>query len=147
MNVSNFLILSVFQLVLLVFSTLLIFLVRLPNKVTSINLLVSDPTHSFIIVVYLYQLWLFPIIANRNDAVEPNPLSRPVSCEGFSICYCHLNSVSVLKFIKTSLLRAYISVKKFDIICLSEIYLDVLSDDGNSVIERYSMHTSIEINF
>ena len=41
-----------------------------------------------------------------------------------SICHWNLNSIPAHNFIKLSLLRAYISVSKFDIIGLSETYLD-----------------------
>ena len=54
-------------------------------------------------------------------------------------CHWNLNSISAHMFTKFYLLSAYISVHKFDIICLSEIYLNskILSDDENLEIAGY----------
>ena len=52
----------------------------------------------------------------------------------------NLNSISVHDYSKLFLLKAYVSVHKFDI-CLSETYLDstVLLDDDNLVIFGYNL--------
>ena len=44
-------------------------------------------------------------------------------------------------YIKLSLLKAYIAIHKFDIICLSETYLDssTTSDDDNLAISGYNL--------
>ena len=45
-----------------------------------------------------------------------------------------MNSISVHNYIKASLLRAYISTHKFDVICISETYLDSdTSDDKENL--------------
>ena len=61
----------------------------------------------------------------------------------FSICHWHLHSIPVHNFLKLSLLRAYITVHKFDVICLSETYLNspILHDDNNLQIPGYNLHT------
>ena len=41
-----------------------------------------------------------------------------------TICHCNLNSVSAYSYSKLFLLKAYIAFHKFDIMCLSETYLD-----------------------
>ena len=43
---------------------------------------------------------------------------------------------------KLSLLRAYISVHNFDILCLSKNYLDstISSNDSNFIIQGYDLH-------
>ena len=53
----------------------------------------------------------------------------------------NLNSISAHDYSKLFLLKAYVSVHKFDIICLSETYLDstVLLDDDNLVIFGYNL--------
>ena len=58
-----------------------------------------------------------------------------------SICHWNLNSIPAHNFIKSSLLRAYISINKFDIICLSETYLDssISSNDGNLEVPGYTL--------
>lgn len=78
------------------------------------------------------------IILNSSGDIEQNPGPRPVSSESFSICHWKLDSVFADRFIKTSLLKAYIFVKRFDIICLPEKYLDSISDGDNLMIEGYS---------
>ena len=52
-----------------------------------------------------------------------------------------LNSISAHNFIKLSLLRAYISINKIDIICFSETYLDssILSENGNLELPGYNL--------
>ena len=59
----------------------------------------------------------------------------------FSICHWHLNSIPVHNF-KLSFLRACITVQKFDVICLSETYLNspILHDDNNLQIPGYNLH-------
>ena len=49
--------------------------------------------------------------------VEPNPKT-------LSVCHWNFNSICAHNFAKLPLLRAHVSVHKFDIICLSETYLD-----------------------
>ena len=65
--------------------------------------------------------------------------SRSSDC--LSICKWNLNSISGHNFIKLSLLRAYISVNKSDIICLSETYLNPSTpfDDHNLELPGYNL--------
>ena len=60
--------------------------------------------------------------------------------ETFSICHWNLNSLLPYNYNKLFLLRAYIAVHNFDVICLSETYLDstVASDDENLEITGYN---------
>ena len=52
-----------------------------------------------------------------------------------------MNSISAHNYIKVSLLRAYISTHKFDVICISETYLDfdTTDDDHNLKIASYNL--------
>ena len=52
----------------------------------------------------------------------------------------NLNSIAAHNFIKVALLKAYLSVREMDILCLSETYLDssVPLDDDNLQIPGYS---------
>ena len=58
-----------------------------------------------------------------------------------SICQRNLNSICAHNFIKLSPLRAYISINKIDIICLSKAYLDssIPSDDDNMELPEYNL--------
>ena len=81
----------------------------------------------------------FSLLTILSGDVESNPgPSRNQS--SLNICHWNLNSISAHNFRKVSLLSAYITVNKPDIICLSETYLDssILSDDENLEIPGYS---------
>ena len=62
-----------------------------------------------------------------------------ISGQSFSICHWNLNSISAHNFTKISLLTAYVLVHNFDIICLSETYLnsEISTDDKNLEIPGY----------
>ena len=84
----------------------------------------------------LEYLWVGSRIISLIGDIEINALNR---C--FSICQQNLNSISAHIFTKVSLLSAYISVHKCDIICLSETYLnsEIPSDDENLEIAGYNL--------
>ena len=73
--------------------------------------------------------------------IELNPGPRPNSGQSFSICHWNLNSIAAHNFSKISLLRAYNAIHNYDIICLSETYLnhDTLSDSDNLKIPGYEL--------
>ena len=72
---------------------------------------------------------------------EENPGPKPSSKQIFSICYWNLNIISAHNYIKLSLLRAYLSTHRFDVICLSETYLDsdTSHEDANLEIVGYTL--------
>ena len=55
------------------------------------------------------------------------------------LCHWNLNSIAFHNYVKVFLLKGYITVYKFDIISISETYLDttITSDDGNLKILGY----------
>ena len=59
----------------------------------------------------------------------------------FSICHWNLNSLTAHNYLKVSLLWAYVAIKKSDVVCLSETYLDSsnLSDDDNFNLPGYNV--------
>ena len=73
--------------------------------------------------------------------IESNPGPRPNSGQSFSICHWNLNSIAAHNFSKISLLKAYNAIHTYDIICLSETYLnhDTLSDNDKSKIPGYEL--------
>ena len=90
----------------------------------------------------LEYLWVASrIISLSGDTeINPGPKSNALNwC--FSICHWNLNSILAHIFTKVSLLSAYISVHKFDIICLSETYLNsgIPSDDENLIMPGYNL--------
>ena len=80
--------------------------------------------------------WLYSLLILLSADVELNPGPKRASTRNISICHWNLNSISAHNYIKLFLLKAYIAIHKFDIICLSETYLDssTTSDDDNLAI-------------
>ena len=93
------------------------------------------------VVLYIHYVRLYFIAFKRGGEIEENPGPKPYICGSLSISYWNLNSISAHNFIKLSLLRAYISINKTDIICLSETYLDssIPSDDDNLELPGYNL--------
>ena len=73
--------------------------------------------------------------------VEINPGPRQNTDKAFSICHWDLNSLLAYNYNKLFLLRAYIGVHKFDVIFLSETYLDstVASIEENWEVTGYNL--------
>ena len=79
--------------------------------------------------VNLEHLWVTSRVISPNGDIEINPglESKNALNRCFSIFFKNLNSISAHMFTKVFLLSAYISVHKFYIICLTEIYLNLKS--------------------
>ena len=73
--------------------------------------------------------------------VELNPGLKRNYCNAFSIGHWNLNSISAQDYAKVFILKSYIAVHKFDIICISETYLDssTPSDNSNLEISAYAL--------
>ena len=82
------------------------------------------------------------ILITLNCDVGKNPEPQQSSCDKFSICQWNLNNILAHNSIKISLIRAYISTHNFDILCLSETYLDssISSSDNNLTIPGYDLN-------
>ena len=95
----------------------------------------------FLAVLYLRYIWPYSILVKLNGDVAENPGPKPKPCQSFSICHWNVYSLSDQNFSKVSLLRAYISIHKFDVICISETFLnsDTAFDDDNLNIEGYNI--------
>ena len=81
--------------------------------------------------------WLYIFLITLSGDVEPNSGPKRKATQTLSICHWNLNSICAHNFAKLSLLRAYVSIHKFDIICLSETYLDSSIDDESLEISGY----------
>ena len=91
-------------------------------------------------ILLLLPLRRYSILTLSGD-VKTNPRPRRNSTETFSFCHWNLNSISSHNYVKMFLLKAYITVHKFDIICLSETYLDSSTrpDEENLEIPGYDI--------
>ena len=74
------------------------------------------------VIVYLLSHF-FPRKLFLSVDIETNPGPRDNLNNHFTICHWNLNSFSANNFAKIQLLKAYLAVHKFDIVCLSETYL------------------------
>ena len=85
-------------------------------------------------------LYYIRLIRLSGD-IELNPGPKPSSFKNFSIYHWNWNSITSHDFLKVKLLSAYNALQKFDIICISESYLnsDILSSDDNLNIAGYDM--------
>ena len=88
---------------------------------------------SIILYIYLYQL-----IYQCGD-ISRNP--GPQSDFNLKVCHWNIGSVVVRRFEKLSLLKAYNAIHNFDIICLSETFLDssYSSKDHDLTLDSYKL--------
>ena len=84
---------------------------------------------------------LCSLAIKHSGDIEGNRSPKPNSCYFLSACLWNLSSISAYRFIKLSLLCAYISINKIDIKYLSETYLDssISSDNGDLELPGYNL--------
>ena len=102
------------------------FLSSLRVKFRTINICLNLILYTSILLLYAHYFWLYEIVLKLSCDIEENPGPKPSFNQSFSVCHWNLNSISAHNYIKDiqiSLLRAYISTLKFDVICSSETYL------------------------
>ena len=116
-------------------------MVLLRKNIKNINSFVSRGLYTLMLATYIRHTWVCPILITLSGDIEKNTGPKPSSCDKFSICNLNLNSISAHNFIKISLLRAYISTHNFDILCLSETYLDsnISSNNNNLTIPGHDI--------
>ena len=78
--------------------------------------------HISLISLNVNHFWIFKIVLKLSGDIEENLGPKPSSSQSF--CQWNLNSISAHNYIKLSVLRAYVSTHKFDVICISETYLN-----------------------
>ena len=93
------------------------------------------------IAVYVHHIWLSLTIIRLSGDIEENPSPKRNSNQSFSICHWNLNSITAHNYLKVSLLGGYISLHNFDVVCISETYLDSTTalDDENLEIAGYNL--------
>ena len=94
------------------------------------------------VIVFLQLIWVHGLLIRQSSDIEMNPRPRPNPCHSFLICHWNLNNLIVHNYLKISLLRTYTAIKKFNVVCLSETYLDScnLSDDDNFNLSGYNLY-------
>ena len=111
------------------------------TKVNIINIYLGRILYWNILSSFMLNIWYCKCLLRLNGDIELNPGPKPNSCKSFSICHWNLNSITSHNFIKVSLLAAYNSIHKFDIICLSETYLnsETISNNENLNIPGHNL--------
>ena len=75
--------------------------------------------------------WFHRLLLLLSGDVELNPGQKRNFSNTFSICHWNLNSISAHNYAKVFLLKAYIAIHKFDIICISETYFHSSTPSGH----------------
>ena len=111
----------------------------LRDKYESINSFISWGLYVYKLVSFIQYIWVYSIRIKVSGNIEMNLEPKPSSCNKLSICHWNLSSLSTHNFIKLYLLRAYISIHNFNILCLSETFLDstICRSDSNLIISGY----------
>ena len=73
--------------------------------------------------------------------IECNPGPENIYNQNLYFCHWDLNGIAANNFIKISLLEAYNTIHNFDLICISETFLDsdYSDDDQRLSLQRYDM--------
>ena len=124
----------------LLFLFLAVFLILKLNSCKRSN---NSRVSPFLVVIIKTWLatWFYSLLLLLSGDVELNPGPKHNYSNAFSICHLNLNSISAHNYAKVFLFKAYIAVHKFDIICISETYLDssTPSNDSNLEISGYTL--------
>ena len=118
---------------------IIVFLTLKPNSYRSTKHFHTLPFLVTIITIWSLP-WLYSVLILLSADVELNPGPKRAFTRDISICHWNLNSISAHNYIKLFLLKTYIAIHKFDIICLWETYLDssTTSDDDDLAISGYN---------
>ena len=86
-------------------------------------------------------LVVFIILLLLSGDVHPNPGPKRDKDYNFSLCCWNIGSISAHNFSKLSLLSSYNSIYNYDLICLSETFLDssFLPDDPRLSLDGYNL--------
>ena len=93
------------------------------------------------ILVFTLIVLFFSRKLHLSGDIQTNPGQRHNLNNHFTIRHWNRSSISPHDFANVQLIKAYLAVKKFDIVCLSETYLisSFPFDDGNLYISGYIM--------
>ena len=93
---------------------------------------------AYVLICFFHTIFSKILLVNSGDT-ETNPGPRKSSPIKF--CHWNLNGLAAHDFIKAPLIEAFISTHDFDILCLSETFLDSTIDlnDENTNIDGYSI--------
>ena len=95
----------------------------------------------YVIVLNFYCSHFSLQLLSQHGDIEKNPGPRLESSQYLTFCHWNLNSLTSHDSVKVSLLQAYNSIHNYDLICLSETYLDSSAslDDNTLSIQGYNL--------
>ena len=93
----------------------------------------------FMSVKYFIEIFLNLFL--QHGDIETNPGPRTYHSQYFSFCHWNLNSLPAHNYSKVPLLQAFNALHKFDLICLSESYLNssITMDEKSLIIDGYKL--------
>ena len=89
------------------------------------------------IILFFFCLCFVLILLLKHGDIEINPGPKKKSAKCFSCCHWNINSI--LAHNKLPLLTAYNSTLNYDLICLTETYLDSTVNPNNILINGYNL--------
>ena len=77
----------------------------------------------------------------QHGDIKTNPGPRGKCSQYFSFCHWNLNCLPARNYAKVPLLQAFNTLHTFDLICLSEIYLDstISIEEKSLIIDDYKL--------
>ena len=89
--------------------------------------------------IFLFTLLYLFVLLQCYGHIELNPGPKTLKNKLDSVCHWNLNSLTAHNYSKLTQLKAYISMYKYDCICLSETYLDSATPDNLLEIDGYNL--------
>ena len=89
--------------------------------------------------IFLFALLYLFVLLQRHGDIELNPGPKKLKNKSLSVFHWSLNSLTAHNFSRLTKLKAYISMYKYDFICLSETFLDSETSDEVLEIEGYTL--------
>ena len=116
-------------------------LISFHTKIKTIHWSVLITFLILIVIMFIQFIWIHALLIRQSGDIKMNPGSKPNSCHSFSICHWNLNILAAHNYLKVSLLRTYLAIEKFDVVCLSKTFLDSsnISDDDNFYFPGYNL--------
>ena len=117
------------------------FLAVFRKKVNIVNICLGYILYWSILSSFILNNWYCKCLLQLSGDIEWNSVLQRNSCKHLSICYWNLSSINSHNFVKASLLTVYNSIHKFNIICLSQTYVNskTLSNDESLSVTGYNL--------
>ena len=134
-KISFFMLIIIFLSVVFLNSSLIFVFKGASESIRETNLTWSD---------YMFTIWYLVnnfkhLLLLLSGDIETNP--GPKRSSNIKFCHWNLNGLAAHHFIKVPLVEAFITSNNFDLVCLSETFLDstIPNNDINIQISRYSL--------